>query len=437
MDTHLIPAILISLVFSFFFSGIEIAFLSANRLQIELKAKKGVTWATIMSRFIKKPSGFIGTTLIGNTLALVLFGIYTTEMFEPMLKETLPASLNNELSVLLIQTFGSTMVILFTAEFLPKSLFLINPNLMLAALAVPFQLLYFPIWVIMFPIVSLSKFVIIYVLRLEYSEEKPVFGLTDLNNYLKNSLNVKHDDEEIKLDRKIFHNALEFKTVRIRDCMIPRTEIAAIDIRDGIEKLKEAFLESGHSKILIYKEKIDDIIGYCHSAALFGKPQTIEEILTPIRIVPETMLANALMVQLIKERKSLAAVVDEFGGISGLVSMEDVIEEIFGDIEDEHDEDTLVEQKLDDKTYQLSARHEIDYLNETYGWSLPEGDYETLGGLILSFTEDFPDQGEEIKIPGYTFSILTTLDNRIQTVTLTVEDGKKGNSATESVNFHG
>ena len=437
MDTHLIPAILISLVFSFFFSGIEIAFLSANRLQIELKAKKGVTWATIMSRFIKKPSGFIGTTLIGNTLALVLFGIYTTEMFEPMLKETLPASLNNELSVLLIQTFGSTMVILFTAEFLPKSLFLINPNLMLAALAVPFQLLYFPIWVIMFPIVSLSKFVIIYVLRLEYSEEKPVFGLTDLNNYLKNSLNVKHDDEEIKLDRKIFHNALEFKTVRIRDCMIPRTEIAAIDIQDGIEKLKEAFLESGHSKILIYKEKIDDIIGYCHSAALFGKPQTIEEILTPIRIVPETMLANALMVQLIKERKSLAAVVDEFGGISGLVSMEDVIEEIFGDIEDEHDEDTLVEQKLDDKTYQLSARHEIDYLNETYGWSLPEGDYETLGGLILSFTEDFPDQGEEIKIPGYTFSILTTLDNRIQTVTLTVEDGKKGNSATESVNFHG
>ncbi len=437
MDTHLIPAILISLVFSFFFSGIEIAFLSANRLQIELKAKKGVTWATIMSRFIKKPSGFIGTTLIGNTLALVLFGIYTTEMFEPMLKETLPPSLNNELSVLLIQTFGSTMVILFTAEFLPKSLFLINPNLMLAALAVPFQLLYFPIWVIMFPIVSLSKFVIIYVLRLEYSEEKPVFGLTDLNNYLKNSLNVKHDDEEIKLDRKIFHNALEFKTVRIRDCMIPRTEIAAIDIQDGIEKLKEAFLESGHSKILIYKEKIDDIIGYCHSAALFGKPQTIEEILTPIRIVPETMLANALMVQLIKERKSLAAVVDEFGGISGLVSMEDVIEEIFGDIEDEHDEDTLVEQKLDDKTYQLSARHEIDYLNETYGWSLPEGDYETLGGLILSFTEDFPDQGEEIKIPGYTFSILTTLDNRIQTVTLTVEDGKKGNSATESVNFHG
>jgi CBS domain containing-hemolysin-like protein len=437
MDTHLIPAILISLVFSFFFSGIEIAFLSANRLQIELKAKKGVTWATIMSRFIKKPSGFIGTTLIGNTLALVLFGIYTTEMFEPMLKETLPPSLNNELSVLLIQTFGSTMVILFTAEFLPKSLFLINPNLMLSALAVPFQLLYFPIWVIMFPIVSLSKFVIIYVLRLEYSEEKPVFGLTDLNNYLKNSLNVKHDDEEIKLDRKIFHNALEFKTVRIRDCMIPRTEIAAIDIQDGIEKLKEAFLESGHSKILIYKEKIDDIIGYCHSAALFGKPQTIEEILTPIRIVPETMLANALMVQLIKERKSLAAVVDEFGGVSGLVSMEDVIEEIFGDIEDEHDEDTLVEQKLDEKTYQLSARHEIDYLNETYGWSLPEGDYETLGGLILSFTEDFPDQGEEIKIPGYTFSILTTLDNRIQTVTLTVEDAKKGNSTTESVNFHG
>ncbi len=436
MDTHLIPAILASLAFSFFFSGIEIAFLSANRLQIELKAKKGVTWANIMSRFIKKPSGFIGTTLIGNTLALVLFGIYTTEMFEPMLKESLPPSLNNELSVLLIQTFASTMVILFTAEFLPKSLFLINPNLMLAALAVPFQILYFPIWFIMFPIVTLSKFVIVHILRLEYSEEKPVFGLTDLNNYLKNTLNVKHDDEEIKLDKKIFHNALEFKTVRIRDCMIPRTEITAIDLQDGIEKLKEAFLESGHSKILIYKETIDDIIGYCHSAALFARPKTIEEILTPIRIVPETMLANELMIQLIKERKSLAAVVDEFGGISGLVSMEDVIEEIFGDIEDEHDEDDLLEQKLDENTFQLSARLEIDYLNETYGWNLPEGDYETLGGLILSFTEDFPVQGEEVKIPGYTFSILSTLDNRIQTVKLFVEAGKRGNSATETVNFH-
>ena len=422
MDTHLLPAIIASLAFSFFFSGIEIAFLSANRLQIELKGKRGITWAVIMSRFVKNPSGFIGTTLIGNTLALVLFGIFTTEMFEPLLKANLPQSLNSEPSVLLIQTIASTMIILFTAEFLPKSLFLINPNLMLAALAVPFQLLYIPIWPIMFAIVSLSKLVIVYVLRLEYSEERPVFGLTDLNTYLKNTLNVRYENEEIELDKKIFHNALEFKTVRIRDCMIPRTEITCVSLEDGLEKLKEAFLESGHSKVIIYKETIDDVIGYCHSAALFKHPATIEEILTPIRIVPETMLANELMVQLIKDRRSLAVVVDEFGGTSGLVSMEDVIEEIFGDIEDEHDEDHLIEQKIDDKTFLLSARHEIDYLNETYGWHLPEGDYETLSGLILSYTEDFPDKDEIVKILGYTFSIQSTQDKRIDIVKITVDE---------------
>jgi CBS domain containing-hemolysin-like protein len=422
MDTHLLPAIIASLAFSFFFSGIEIAFLSANRLQIELKGKRGITWAVIMSRFVKNPSGFIGTTLIGNTLALVLFGIFTTEMFEPLLKANLPQSLNSEPSVLLIQTIASTMIILFTAEFLPKSLFLINPNLMLAALAVPFQLLYIPIWPIMFAIVSLSKLVIVYVLRLEYSEERPVFGLTDLNTYLKNTLNVRYENEEIELDKKIFHNALEFKTVRIRDCMIPRTEITCVSLEDGLEKLKEAFLESGHSKVIIYKETIDDVIGYCHSAALFKHPATIEEILTPIRIVPETMLANELMVQLIKDRRSLAVVVDEFGGTSGLVSMEDVIEEIFGDIEDEHDEDHLIEQKIDDKTFLLSARHEIDYLNETYGWHLPEGDYETLSGLILSYTEDFPDKDEIVKILDYTFSIQSTQDKRIDIVKITVDE---------------
>ncbi len=204
MDTHLIFPILLALIFSFFFSGIEIAFLSANKLQIELQGKQGVPWAKIMSKFIQNPSNFIGTTLIGNTLALVLFGIFTTQMFEPILVKSLPESLNNEASVLLIQTLASTIIILYTAEFLPKSLFLINPNLMLAALAVPFQILYIPLWPFMFAIVSLSKFVIIYVLRLEYSEERPVFGLTDLNNYLKNMQKVKSEDGEIELDKQIF-----------------------------------------------------------------------------------------------------------------------------------------------------------------------------------------------------------------------------------------
>ncbi len=422
MDTSLLPLIFAALVFSFFFAGIEIAFLSANKLQIELQGKQGALWAQIMSKYLKDPSSFIGTTLIGNTLALVLFGIYTTQLFEPILARILPESLSHEASILLIQTLASTAIILFTAEFLPKSLFLINPNLMLAALAVPFRILYFPLWPIMFMIVSLSKFVIVHVLRLEYSEAKPVFGLTDLNNYLKNMFTVKHENEEVELDKKIFHNALEFKTVRIRECMIPRTEIVAVGLDEGIKKLKDAFVESGHSKILIYRETIDDVIGYCHSSALFKKPKNIEEILTSIIIVPETMMANELMVQFIKEHKSLAVVVDEFGGTSGLVSMEDVIEEIFGEIEDEHDEDDLIGQKLDHQTWLLSARHEIDYLNDTYGWHLPKGDYETLGGLILSYTEDFPDEGDSISIPPFRFTIQSTDDNRIDTVKVVVEN---------------
>jgi putative hemolysin len=421
MDTHLILPILLALIFSFFFSGIEIAFLSANKLQIEIQGKQGVRWAKIMSRFIQNPSRFIGTTLIGNTLSLVLFGIFTTQMMEPVFVRILPSSLNNEAGVLLAQTLTSTFIILYTAEFLPKSLFLINPNLMLAALAVPFQILYFPIWPVMYTVVSLSKFVIVYILRLEYSEQKPVFGLTDLNNYLKNMQNVKFEDQEIELDKRIFHNALEFKKVKIRECMIPRTEISSVGFEEGIEKLKEAFVESGHSKIVIYRETIDDVTGYCHSSALFKKPVTIEEILTPIIIVPETMMANELMIQFIKERKSLAIVVDEFGGTSGLVSMEDIIEEIFGEIEDEHDASDLVEKKLDDHTYLVSARLEIDYLSETYGWALPVGDYETLGGLILSYTEDFPDVGDSVSVPPFTFIIQATDNNRIDTVKVILE----------------
>jgi CBS domain containing-hemolysin-like protein len=413
--------IALTLAFSFFFSGIEIAFLSANKLQIELQGKQGVLWGKIMSYFLKRQSWFIGTTLIGNTLALVLFGIYMAQLIEPWLASNLPQSINDEVFILIFQTLISTLLILFTAEFLPKSLFLINPNLMLATLAVPFRIVYVILAPLTFSIVYLSKIVIIHVLRIEYSEEKPVFALTDLNNYLKSMLKVRHDDEDVGLDKKIFHNALEFKTVRIRDCMIPRTEVTAIDVEEGIDKLRDSFIQSGHSKILIYKESIDNVIGYCHSSALFKKPQRIEDILTPINIVQETMMANNLMVQLIKEQKSMALVVDEFGGTSGIVSMEDVIEEIFGEIEDEHDDDDLVEEKIDDTTYLLSARLEVDYLNDHYKWQLPKGDYETLAGLILSYTEDFPAEGETVAIPPYSFTIQKTENKLINTVKLTVD----------------
>lgn len=415
MDTGLIPLILTTLIFSFFFAGIEIAFLSANKLQIELQGKQGKTSGVIMSRFLKDPSSFIGTTLIGNTVALVLFGILMAQFIDPLL-DVLPENDNDEILRLAIETTVSTLFILFTAEFLPKSLFLINPNLVLAALAVPFNICYWILYPLTFTIVGLSKFVITKILGIEYSEARPVFGLTDLNNYLKNMLKVKHEDEEIELDKKIFHNALEFKTVKVRDCMIPRMEIAAVGIDEGIVALKNAFVESGHSKILIYRETIDDLIGYCHSAALFKKPSRIEEIMTPVTITQETAMANELMVQLIKERKSIAVVVDEFGGTSGMVSMEDLMEEIFGEIEDEHDSDDLVEMKVDERTFVFSARLEVDYLNDNFGLSLPIGEYETLGGLILSYTEDFPKQGDTVTVIPFTFVILKTDKRRIDTV---------------------
>jgi putative hemolysin len=323
---------------------------------------------------------------------------------------------------IVVLTFVLSIVILYTVEFFSKSFFIINSGKMFNAMAVPFVVIFVLLFPVVFAVISLAKFIINHVFGLEYSKEKPVFGLTDVNQYLKTMHRVRASDRHLELDRKIFQNALEFKSVRIRDCMIPRTEIVAVGLDAGLQKLQEAFLESGHSKIIIYKDSIDDVVGYCHSSALFKKPTRIEEILTPIITIPETTLAKELMVRFINEHKSLAAVVDEFGGTSGIVSMEDVIEEIFGEIEDEHDEDTEIELQLDANTWLLSARLEVDYLNETHGWNLPTGDYDTLSGLILSYTEDLPKTGETIRVPPFTFIVQATEENRINTVRLIVED---------------
>jgi putative hemolysin len=417
----LLVYILITLVFSFFFSGIEIAFVSANKLQIELQGSQGLLSGKILAGYIKKPSRFIGTTLIGNTISLVLYGMLMAQLIEPVLSNNLPDVINNDAGILISQTVISTILVLFTAEFVPKSIFLINPNAMLRIFALPFLIISYLLYPLVFIIVGLSKLVIIHILRLDYSEERPVFGLTDLNHYLKNMTKVLHADEQIELDKKIFHNALEFKTVRVRECMVPRTEIVAVDITEEIDVLRTTFVESGHSKILIYRDSIDDIIGYCHSLELFKKPKSIEELLSPIIIVPETMLVNELMIQFITEHKSLAVVVDEFGGTSGVVSMEDIIEEIFGEIEDEHDEDDLVEQQLNPGSWLLSARLEIDYLNEKYGWNLPHGEYETLGGLILSIAEDFPEKGEKIDLAPYHFNVQSKEGNRLIIIRMDID----------------
>ena len=426
MDYQSIYIIVVSLAFSALFSGVEIAFISADKLHIELQKQQGLLSGKLLSSFLQKPSRFIGTTLIGNTLALVIYGIFMAKLLEPFLISSLPASINNDASVLIIQTILSTFLVLITAEFTPKSVFLSDPNTLLSIFALPMTIIYYIMYPVVSAVVWLSKYTIVHVLGLDYSEDKPVFGLTDLNNFIKNTLNIKQSDEDqlersmMRLDTKIFNNALEFKTIKVRECMIPRTEVVAIDVNDSIDDLKIAFIESGHSKIIIYRDAIDEVIGYTHSLELFKKPKTIQEILSPIIIVPETMPANELLIQFITERKSLALVVDEFGGTAGIVSIEDIIEEIFGDIQDEHDYEVWVEQKLNEYTYLLSARHEIDYLNEKYEWTIPMGDYDTLGGYILSITEDIPSVGEIIKAYPFTFTIMSMRENRIDNVKLTI-----------------
>jgi CBS domain containing-hemolysin-like protein len=422
MDPASITIIVLTLLLSAFFSGTEIAFISANKLQVELENQQGKLGGRILSFFTQKPSRLINTALVGNTIALVIYGIYMASLLEPWIANRLPEAINNATSVVLIQTLLSTLIVLITAEFTPKSIFLINPNSLLNILSIPILV----IFVLMFPLVwlieQMSKFIIVYVLRQPYSEDKLIFGLTDLGNYINRNEQEDVSEAKVELDTKIFNNALEFKTIKVRECMIPRTEISAVDIEESIEELKKEFIESGHSKVLVYKESIDEVIGFCHVQDLFKKPKTIADLLKPIIIVPETVLANELLIQFIQEGKSLALVVDEFGGTSGLVSMEDVIEEIFGEIQDEHDEDEdWVEQKVDDSNYILSARHEIDYLNDTYGWAIPEGEYDTLGGFVLSITEDIPEVHQVIDCGIYSIKILSMEDTRIDNVMFTIE----------------
>ena len=429
MDYFNLSIVIITLIFSAFFSGTEIAFISSSKLQIELDAKQGRLGGRILSRwFTERPSRLINTALVGNTIALVIYGIFIATLLDKpianFLANNLSETLNSEGLVMVVQTLVSTLIVLFTAEFTPKSIFLLNPNRILNIFAVPILVIYIIMWILVKPIEWLSRMVIVHILRQEFSEDRPVFGLTDLSNYIQRNTREDIKEANIELDTKIFNNALEFKTVKVRECMIPRTEISAIDIEDDISELKDEFIESGHSKVLIYKNSsIDEIIGYCHVLELFKKPKEIESILTPILIVPETTLANELMIQFIQDRKSVALVVDEFGGTSGIVTLEDVIEEIFGEIQDEHDDsEDWVEQKLTDGRYKLSARHEIDYLNDKYEWNIPEGEYDTLGGFILSVTESIPKENDLIRVHPFEIRILTMEDARIDNVLFSVEN---------------
>ena len=413
--------LILAMVFSALFSGIEIAFISANRLKIELDHKKGVFSAKILYLFLKQPAKFIGAMLLGNNIALVIYSIIMAMFLEPLIVTYIT---HNELIILITQTIISTLIVLFFSEFLPKALFRINPNKVLSISAIPLSITYYLLYPFTYFTVGISS-VILRIFKVDTSESDLAFSKIDLEDFVSNIKERQTKDEEIDTEIQIFKNALGFSEVKVRDCMIPRTEIIAMDIEKSIDELKEKFIETGLSKILIFKNSIDNIIGYVHSKELFKKPTAISTILRPVSIVPEVMSANEVLKKTIKERRSIAVVVDEFGGTSGILALEDIIEEIFGEIEDEHDKEELMELKIDANCYQFSARIEIDYLNEKYKLNLPESDeYETLGGYVINIHESIPEKHEIIATEKFVFSIDKVSDNKIDLITVTQLDKK-------------
>ncbi|MBL4655138.1 MAG: HlyC/CorC family transporter [Bacteroidia bacterium] len=414
----------IAIIFSAFFSGMEIAFITADKFRIAVRSQKGIFTAKILSQLTNKPSHFIGTTLVGNNIALVVYGIVMVQLMRPIIISNLPVVLNNEMMILTIQTILATLFILVTGEFIPKVLFRIIPNQLLNFFALPMLLFYYVLYPIVYIILRMSKFILVNVFRLKYDENEPVFGIVDVTDYLEKHTEQKRDKEE-EIDQEIilFKNALDFSSVKVRECMVPRLEIIAINVNESLEKLKNQFNETGLSKILVYKDSIDDIIGYVHVFDLFKVNVSINSILLSISIVPESMSAKDLLTLFTEKRKTIALVVDEFGGTSGIVTLEDVMEEIVGEIVDEHDSTELVDVELDDDEYIFSTRLEIDHLNEKYGLGIPESDeYETLSGYILAHQEDIPEKEDVIEMDNFSFIILDVSETRIEKVKMKVLD---------------
>jgi len=394
----------------------EIAFISSSKLKIELDYKKGLFSAKILSFFSSKPAWFIAAMLIGNNTALVVFTLYVADLVEPYL---LTFNINSTL-VLLIQTLFSTFFILLFAEFLPKAIFRLNPNYTLRF----FSVILFIIYVFLWPLTAVVVFLTNTILKVfgnKESIDKVSFKKTDLDLYIKELKTDLEEGEEMEHDVKIFHNALSFSEVIARDCMVPRNEIIALEINDNIEDLKNLFLESGHSRIIIYKDNIDNIIGYVHSIELFKIPISIKSMLIPVSIVPESMSGIKLLEDFIEKKRSVSVVVDEYGGTSGILTMEDIIEEIFGEIDDEHDQEELIHEMIEEKKFIFSARLEIDFINEKYRIQLPvKEDYETLSGMIIYYAETIPESGSNVNIESFNFKIIEADDTKISKVQLSI-----------------
>ena len=393
----------------------EIAFVSANKLHIELEKKREGLLPVILARLTKKSSKFITTMLIGNNISLVVFSYFTVKVFLEGL----------QIQNLLLQTGLSTVIILVTAEFLPKAIFRIYANQILKILAIPAYFFYVILYVFSFVINGISDFFLRVFFKTNALETQTEFSKEELGNYITEQLETGNHEDEVDSEIQIFQNALEFQKVKAREIMVPRTEIEAVEIHETVEGLTAVFVSTGYSKIMVYKSSLDDIIGYVNAFELFKKPRTIKSILLPVEIVPESMMISDLLNLLTKKRKSIAIVVDEYGGTSGMITVEDIVEELFGEIEDEHDVQELLEEQIDVSEYQLSARLEVDYLNETYDLKIPKEEaYETLGGFIIYHTENIPHQNEELTIANYKIKILKVSSSKIDHIYLKVLENK-------------
>lgn len=411
-------SLIITMAFSAFFSGMEIAFVSVDKLRFEMERKGGIT-SRILSVFFRNPNEFISTMLVGNNIALVIYGILMAQIIGDTL---LAGWMDNQFLMVLSQTVISTLIILVTGEFLPKTLFKINPNLVLNVAAVPLFICY----IVLYPISKLSSglsclFLRIFGMKINKDTPDKAFGKVDLDYFVQSGIDNAENEEELDTEVKIFQNALDFSTIKIRDCIVPRTEVVAVDLTATLEELKSLFIESGISKIIVYDGNIDNVVGYIHSSELFRAPADWHAHVKQVPIVPETMSAHKLMKLFMQQKKTIAVVVDEFGGTSGIVSLEDLVEEIFGDIEDEHDNSSYIFKQINEREYVLSARLEIEKVNETFGLELPESDeYLTVGGLILNQYQSFPKLHEVIQIGRYQFKIIKVTATKIELVRLKV-----------------
>jgi CBS domain containing-hemolysin-like protein len=404
----------------------EIAYVSSNKIHIELEKKQGDFLGKILSKLTEKPSKYIATMLIGNNIALVIYGFKMGDVLVRWFKSLLPADstlityLLTDLQ-LLTQTIISTIVILITAEFLPKVFFQIYANTLLKILALPTYIFYVLFsWISDF-VLWISDAFLKNVFKASGEDVALAMTKVELGNYISEQMESVEDHEDVDSEIQIFQNALEFSDVKAREVMVPRTEITAVDISDSIENLRQLFIDSGRTKIIVYKNSIDDILGYVHAFELFKKPKSIKSIIVPVGFVPETILIKDVLNILTKKRRSISVVIDEYGGTSGIMTVEDIIEELFGEIEDEHDNVALIEEQINENTYKFSARLEVDYINETYKLNLPEGEnYETLGGLIVNATEEIPQVNDDVQIDNFKFTIEEVSSTKIDIVQLKI-----------------